>query len=101
MKVEQQCFTPFVFSANGSIACLQEVVRGISWIDGNKTKARKYCITMSCLQRKTSFSLIRSIMLCMRGSSENLNQELKRMLQMTLKWAIIANYLVKESLPID
>ena len=39
-------------------------------------RKQEYCITMSWLRQKISFSLMRSILLCIRGSNGNIvNQE--------------------------
>ena len=74
MNVEQGCFTPLVFSANGGMG--RECKKFYSVLAEMITLKQKqeYCITMSWLLRKISFSLMRSILLCIRGSlGENVN----------------------------
>ena len=76
MNMEQGCFAPLVFSANGGMR--RECKKFYSVLAEMITLKRKqeYCITMSWLRRKTSFSLMRSILLCIRGSrGKNVNQE--------------------------
>ena len=76
MNVEHGSFTPLVFYANDSMGC--ECKKFFSVLAEMITLKRKqeYCITMSWLRRKTSFSLMRSILLCIRGSrGKNVNQE--------------------------
>ena len=68
MNVKQGCFTPLVFSANGDMGL--ECKKFYSVLAEMITLKRKqeYCITMSWLRRKIYFSLMRSILLCIRGS---------------------------------
>ena len=68
MNVKQGCFTPLVFSANGGMGL--ECKKFYSVLAEMITLKRKqeYCITMSWLRRKIYFSLMRSILLCIRGS---------------------------------
>ena len=76
MNVEQGCFTPLVFSANGGMGC--ECKKFYSVLAEMITIKRKqeYCITMSWLRRRISFSPMRSILLCIRGSrGKKVNQE--------------------------
>ena len=76
MNVEQRYFMPLAFSANGGMGC--ECKKFYSVLAELITLKRKqeYCITMSWLRRKISFSLMRSILLCIRGSlGKNVNQE--------------------------
>ena len=76
MNAEQTCFTPLVFLANGGMC--RECKKFYSVLAEIITLKRKqeYCITISRLQRKTSFSLMRSILLCIRGSCRKIvNQE--------------------------
>ena len=76
INVEQGCFIPLVFSVKGGIghecktfySVLAEIIT-IEW-------KQEYCIKMSWLWRKFSFLLMRSVLLCVHGSSgKNLNQE--------------------------
>ena len=76
MNAEQACFTPLVFLANGGMG--RECKKFYSVLAEIVTLKRKqeYCITISRLQRKTSFSLMRSILLCIRGGCGKIvNQE--------------------------
>ena len=76
MNVEYGCFTPLVFSANGVKGL--ECKKFYSVLAEMITLKRKqeYCITMSWLRRKISFSQMRSILLCIGGSrGKNVNQE--------------------------
>ena len=68
MNVEQGCFTPLVFSTNGGMGreCRKFYARLADMIAAKRKQ--EYCVTMSWLRRKISFSLIRSILLCVRGS---------------------------------
>ena len=68
MNVEQGCFTPLVFSANGGMS--HECKKFYSVLAEMIILKRKqeYCIKMSWLRKKNSFSLMRSISLCIRGS---------------------------------
>ena len=68
LNVEQGCFTPLVFSANGGMGreCKKFYARLAEMIAGKRKE--EYCITMSWLRRKLSFSLMKSILLCVRGS---------------------------------
>ena len=68
MNVEQGCFTPLAFSANGGMG--RECKKFYSVLAEMITLKRKQecCITMSWLRRKISFSLMRSILLYIRGS---------------------------------
>ena len=76
INVEQGCFMPLAFSAKGGMghecktfySVLAEMIT-MQW-------KQEYCITMSWLRRKFSFLLMRSVLLCVRGSSsKNVNQE--------------------------
>ena len=70
--MEQGCFTPFVFSANGVMGrgCKKFYSVLVEMI--TLKRKQEYCITMSSLRRKISFFLLRFI----RGSrGKNLNQE--------------------------
>ena len=74
MNVEQRYFMPLAFSANGGMG--RECKKFYSVLAEMITLKQKqeYCITMSWLLRKISFSLMRSILLCIRGSlGENVN----------------------------
>ena len=76
MNVEQGCFTPLVFSANGGMG--RECKKLYSQLAEMITMKRKQecCITMSWFGQKISFRLMRSILLCIRGSrGKNVNQE--------------------------
>ena len=70
------CFTPLVFSANGGMSreCKKFYSRLAETISAKRKE--KYAITMSWLRRKISFSLMRLILLCIRGNrGKNVNQE--------------------------
>ena len=74
--MEQGCFMPLVFSENGGMG--RECKKFYSVLAEMITSKRKkeYCIPMSWLRRKISFSLMRSILLCIRDSrGKNVNQE--------------------------
>ena len=74
--MEQGCFMPLVFSANGGMG--RECKKFYSVLAEMITSKRKkeYCIPMSWLRRKISFSLMISILLCIRDSrGKNVNQE--------------------------
>ena len=74
MNVEQRCFTSLAFSANGGMG--HECKKFYSVLAEMITIKRKqeYCITMSWLRRKISFSVMRSILLCIRRSrGKNVN----------------------------
>ena len=76
MNVEQGCFTPLVFSVNGAMG--RECKKFYSVLAEMVTLKQKqeYCITMSWVRRKISFSLMRSILLCILGSrGKNMNQQ--------------------------
>ena len=76
MNVEHGCFTPLVFYANDGMGCgCKKLFSVLAEMIILKRK-QEYCIRMSWLRRKTSFSLMRSILLCIRGSrGKNVNQE--------------------------
>ena len=76
MNVEQGCFTPLVFSANGGMGCeCKKFYSVLAEMITIKLK-QEYCITMSWLRRRISFSPMRSYLLCIRGSrGKNVNQE--------------------------
>ena len=76
MNMERGCFTPLVLSANSGM--------GREWKTFYSTLAemiatkrkQEYCIIMSWLRRKTSFLLMRSILLCIHDiPGKSLNQE--------------------------
>ena len=76
MNVEQGCFTPLVFSANGGMG--RECKKFYSVLAEMITMKQKqeYYITMSWFRQKISFWLMRSILLCICGSrGKNVNQE--------------------------
>ena len=76
MNVELGCFTPLVFSANGVMSreCKKFYSRLAETISAKRKE--EYAITMPWLRGKVSFSLMRSILLCIRGSrGKNVNQE--------------------------
>ena len=76
MNVDQGCFTPLVFSANGDMSheC-KKFYLVLAEMIAIKRK-QEYCITMFWLRQKISFLLMRSILLCIRGShGKNVNQE--------------------------
>ena len=74
MNVEQRCFTSLAFSANVGMG--HECKKFYSVLAEMITIKRKqeYCIIMSWLRRKISFSVMRSILLCIRRSrGKNVN----------------------------
>ena len=76
MNVELGCFTPLVFSANGGMSreCKKFYPRLAEAISAKRKE--QYAITMPWLLRKISFSLMKSILICIRGSrGKNVNQE--------------------------
>ena len=80
MKLKQECFTPLVFSANGGMGCECKIFYSVLAEMITLKRKEEYCITMSWLRRKISFSLMRSILLCIRGSRGKMTS-----LQMTSK----------------
>ena len=76
MNVEQGCFPPLVFSANGDMGHeWKKFYLVLAEMIAIKRK-QEYCITMFWLRRKISFLLMRSILLRIRGShGKNVNQE--------------------------
>ena len=76
MNVEQGCFTPLVFLANGGMGCGCKKFYSVLAEMLTIKRKQEYCIAMSWLRRKISFSLMRSILLCIRGSrGKNVTQE--------------------------
>ena len=58
LQVENGSFTPIVFSING----------GMGRISVIRKRYKPYSLTMSWIRRKLSFSLMRLIITCIRGS---------------------------------
>ena len=76
MNVDQGCFTPLLFSANGGMGCGCKKFYSVLAEMLTMKRKQEYCIRMSWLRRKISFSLTRSILLCIRGSrGKNVTQE--------------------------
>ena len=68
LEVEQGSFTPLVFSTTGGMA--DECKRYHSKLAEllSTKKSEDYSTTMSCIRAKVSFALLRSALLCLRGS---------------------------------
>ena len=68
MNIEQGTFTPLVFTTTGGMA--EECVRYHSRLAEllSIKKGESYSVTMSWLRVKVSFALLRSALLCLRGS---------------------------------
>ena len=81
--MEQRCFTSLVFSANGGMGRERKKFYSVLAEMITLKRNQEYCITMSWLWRKTSFSLMRSILLFIRGSRGKIKK--KWTLQMTSK----------------
>ena len=67
LQVENGSFTPLVFSINGGMGreaskCYSRVTEMLS-----EKRDKPYSLTMSWIRRKLSFSLMRSIITCIRG----------------------------------
>ena len=68
LQVENGSFTPLVFSVNGRMG--KEANKCYSGIAEKLAKKRyePYSVTMSWIRRKISFSMMKSIIMCIRGS---------------------------------
>ena len=68
VTVEQATFTPLVFSTTGEMAmeCIRYHSRLVELVDIKKGES--YATTMSWIRAKVSFALLRSALLCLRGS---------------------------------
>ena len=68
LEVEQATFTPLVFSTKGGMAveCKRYHSR-ITELVATK-KGKNYAATLSWIRAKVSFALLRSALLCLRGS---------------------------------
>ena len=76
MNVEQGCYTPLAFSASGGMGREYKKFYSVLAEMITITRKQEWCIAMSWLRRKISFSLMISILLCTRGSpGKNVNQE--------------------------
>ena len=68
MEIEQGTFTPLVFTSTGGMA--DECVRyhsKLAKLIANK-KGEIYSSTISLIRAKVSFAIVRSAILCVRGS---------------------------------
>ena len=68
LEVEQATFTSLVFSTTGGMAA--ECKRYLSWLAEllATKKGESYATTMSWIRARVSFALLRSALLCLRGS---------------------------------
>ena len=68
LEVEQTTFTPFVFSTTGGMAaeCKRYHSRLAELLATKKEES--YATTMSWIRARVSFALLRSALLCLRGS---------------------------------
>ena len=68
LEVEQGSFTPLVFTTTGGMAgeCIRYHSRLAELL--STKKGENYAITMSWIRAKVSFALLRSALLCLRGS---------------------------------
>ena len=74
--MEQGCFMPLVFSVNGGMGRECKIFYSVLAEMITSKRKQEYCFPMSWLRRKISFSLMRSILLCIRDSrGKNVNQE--------------------------
>ena len=69
LEVEQGSFTPLVFTTTGGMAgeCMRYHSR-LAELLSTKKGEENYGITMSWIRAKVSFALLRSALLCLRGS---------------------------------
>ena len=70
LEVEQATFTPLVFSTTGGMAveCIRkQYYSRIAELVATK-KGESYATTMSWIRARVSFALLRSALLCLRGS---------------------------------
>ena len=82
-KVQQQSnergarmFYDISIPANGSMGLERKKFHSVLAEMITLKPKQEYCITMPCLPRKISFSLMRSILWCIRGSRDkNVNQQ--------------------------
>ena len=68
MEDEQGTFTPLIFSSTGGIGaeCKLYHKRLVELLA--LKKGESYATTMQCVRAKVSLALIRSVLLCLRGS---------------------------------
>ena len=68
LEVEQASFTPLVFTTTGGMGreCLSYHCRLAELI--SKRKGEDYAKTLTWIRGKVSFSILRSALLCLRGS---------------------------------
>ena len=68
LEVEQATFTPLVFSTTGGMAveCKRYHSRLAELVVAKKCES--YTTTMSWIRARVSFALLRSVLLCLRGS---------------------------------
>jgi len=76
LNVENGSFTPLVMSSNGGLAkeC-ENFYKRLAEMLSEKRKTN-YSIVAAWVKRKISFSLIRSLILCIRGSRSIFNDEI-------------------------
>ena len=74
MEIEQGTFTPLVFTTTGGMAdeCVKYHSR-LAELIANK-KGESYSSAISWIRAKVSFAIIRSAMLCLRGSRSRRRQ---------------------------
>ena len=67
-EVEHRCFTPLVFSTSGGIGREGTTFYKRLAAMLNDVRKEPYSVVLGWIRRRISFSLLRSAILCMRGS---------------------------------
>ena len=68
IEIEQGTFTPLVFGTNGAMAKECQIFHKLLAKKLSMKQNIKYCKMMSTIGTQISFSLLRSMLLCIRGS---------------------------------
>ena len=81
MEVEQATFTPLVFTTTGGIAQKSQVYHKRLVELLSTKKGEDYSSTMSWIRNRISFAILRTSLLCLRGSRSmrRVNLNLKEM----------------------
>ena len=68
IEIEQGTFTPLVFGTNGAMAKECQICHKLLAKKLSLKRNKKYCEIMSLIRTQISFSLLRSMLICIRGS---------------------------------
>ena len=68
IEIKQQTFTPLVFGTNGAMAKECQIFHRLLVKKLSVKRNKKYCVIMALIRTQFSFSLLCSILLCIRSS---------------------------------